>query len=813
MAAPQNAKNEDDSNAKDGLGKLQNDDSNKNYKGNRKPIQRTDPKDDDDTGGTKSSRNSQETTDIVPPDDEKTLGDYMANEDEWFKDDVTDIEKKTSKSQLIEALKVDEDYFKPTQMRLTIDLAHFLKTGESRPSISKTAAAASQRVTDIDYDIRDSKMVYKRDLKAFAARLDKLFEWKNIHSKEYMAPYFPLIQSSGTGKTKLMHEYKNLMTMDKADVHVELILCTDGNEAKIASAESIFSQILDIREIQSDQNGLTKLWNRLNRFADTEKKKVVLLFDESQHLTSNSDGWHFRSVRWWLRWPNKPGNVNVVCVFAGTTTRLANYYAEPKPSTTSRDANVVYLGGDKLYPPFYQLTTTGLVSRTDGFKFGTVGGTHKTSLQKKNETITELDVAIQYGRPLFGRLYLKGQLKTSLGNILLRMRGADQELSLQKYYSLLATRLQMGQVSFDFASELVASGYAHLTHFSPDQTAVAGIAFLPDPVCAWLAMTQMIEGCNRFGIDDGIPTECSEPASVWSEKAIKIFSSALCRPAKGDVGEVAAAFYMLACGDELRFEQSTDLTQLSVPLEKWIARLQHADLNTTLNLGEAKASVNFIQVCQNYLRYSLKEMQDSGLLKHWYLGGRGSYMYFACAAYDIMVPVQYTVNGTLHYCPMLVSVKNKVEFWPYERKAAIKAMQKLFTDAGIQTGVCLLLLIGLDNTSGKKTRKKTKSGNSFGHGQIFTVTVVVPKEDRFGATNLALCSTCGGGQESEVMVSHAELALGADHSFDCLLRKKNEDDGLSQLLFEEIREGYANISIDEDDFGGATAPDESRGST
>ncbi|CAJ1937402.1 unnamed protein product [Cylindrotheca closterium] len=174
-----------------------------------------------DTGATKSSRNSQETTDIVPPDDEKTLGDYIANEDEWFKDDVTDIEKGAPKSQLIKFLKGNEDYFKPTQMRLKIDLAHFLKTGESRPSISRTAATASQRVTDIDYDIRDSKMVYKRDLKAFAARLDKLFEWKNIHSNEYMAPYFPLIQSSGTGETKLMHEYKNLMTMDKTDVHVE----------------------------------------------------------------------------------------------------------------------------------------------------------------------------------------------------------------------------------------------------------------------------------------------------------------------------------------------------------------------------------------------------------------------------------------------------------------------------------------------------------------------------------------------------------------------------------------------------------------
>ncbi|CAJ1946117.1 unnamed protein product, partial [Cylindrotheca closterium] len=243
-----------------------------------------------------------------------------------------------------------------------------------------------------------------------------------------------------------------------------------------------------------------------------------------------------------------------------------------------------------------------------------------------NNVVTEFDVATQYGRPLFGRLQLNGKLKDALGNILLRMRGAGQELSLQKYYSLLATRLQMGQVSFDFASELVASGYAHLTHYSPEQTAVAEIAFLPDPVCAWLAMTQMIEDCNLYENVDGISLGCGKPPSVWSEKAIKIYSSALCRPEKGDV-------------------------------EDWIALMQKGKYKTAVKTAvktvEPKASVNFIQVCRNYLRYSLREIQDSGLLKHWYLAGRASYVYASCHAYDILVPLQYTVNGALHYCPML----------------------------------------------------------------------------------------------------------------------------------------------------------------
>jgi len=639
-------------------------------------------------------------------------------------------------------------------------------------------------VAGIDYDIENSQMLYKRDLEAFKLRVDKLFDWRDSDSTDYMAPYFPLIQSSGTGKTKLMHEYKKIMDQAKADaVHVELVLCQDGNADNMTSANDIFSKTLDISQIPVGEEGRKELWELLNTFVPKEKKKVALLFDESQHLTSKGDGWHFRSIRWWLRSPGKPDGLNVVCVFAGTTTRLANYYAEPKPSNSSRSANITYLGGKKLYPPFYQITTTGLVSLTDGSEFGNAGELCKNT----NEKITEFDVAAQYGRPLFGRMHLKRKLEPALGQILFRMRGGGRELSLQKYYSLLAVRLQMGQVSFDFASELVALGYAHLTHFTPEHTAVAEIAFLPDPVCAWLAMTQMIKGCNLFEDVDGISMGCGEHASVWSEKAIKIYSSALCRPAKGDVGEVAAAFYMLACGDELRRKQSTDLKQLSVPLEKWIEELQGraSDGKGTVHVESAGASVSFIQVCRNHLRHSLKEINDSALLKHWYRGGRASYGYASCPAYDMVVPLQYTFNERLHYCPMLVSVKNRLSYSTKQRQAAIEAMEGIFRDAKLETGVCMLLLIGLETT------KKAFSTFQFSHDNVSTLEIEVPNEDKFGATNLALCSTCGGGEEAEVMVSHADLALGADSKFACLLRSKTKDNDPSKKLLNEITEGYS----------------------
>ena len=666
-----------------------------------------------DYGNPKRQKHNEKEP--TPPNGDRTFGSYF--QDKWIKDEITDEEKDFLESLLtlkINTLRKLSDIRQAIQNSLNIKLEHFLRHGKVIPADAVVQPYAVARVAAIDYDIRGSKMIYTRDLIAFTERVKGLFNWRKTESerREYMAPYFPLIQSSGTGKTKLMYEYKNSTFASDNDCHVELILCQDGKYTQLETSDPIFSKTLDIGEIGMTVKGREELWRRLNEAVTKahkmKKKKVVLLFDESQHLTRKEDGWHFRSIRWWLRQTNS--DVNVVCVFAGTTTKLANFYQEPKQSLTSRDVMIEYYDGTKLYPPFYQITTTGLVSITNGSDFGCAD----------KEGVTEFDVASQYGRVLIGRMQLQQKLQAALGNILLRMRGSGQRLPLKKCYSLLATRLQMGQVAFDFASELVSAGYAHLTHFSPENSAVADIAFLPDPVCAWLAMTQMIEGCRRF---EKVVEFTGQRASVWSENAIKIYSSGLCRPEKGDVGEVASAFYMLACGDDLRYEQNKNLTQLSVPLDRWIGKLQakkeNDDEGTSNNAKEGNnqyhASISFIQVCRNYLRHSLKEIQDSGLLKHWYLGGRASYAYASCPAYDIVVPVRYTLNNSFQYCPMLVSVKNRTKYSDSQRAAAMTAMESVFREAGIETGVCLLFLIGLESPKNSEekssTGKKSLEGN------------------------------------------------------------------------------------------------------
>lgn len=96
-----------------------------------------------------------------------------------------------------------------------------------------------------------------------------------------------------------------------------------------------------------------------------------------------------------------------------------------------------------------------------------------------------------------------GELKDVLCKILLRMMGGSRNRRedldlLQRIYALVATRLQIGQLLFDFASKLVPVGFAHLTHFEPERMAVADVSFLLKP------MDKELIDCGWRGSHDGV---------------------------------------------------------------------------------------------------------------------------------------------------------------------------------------------------------------------------------------------------------------------------------------------------------------------
>jgi hypothetical protein len=86
-----------------------------------------------------------------------------------------------------------------------------MKKGVKDIGEAKKSAAASTRVATIDYGFKYGERLplhSKFDLGRFIVREDKLFEWyTGTVCDDFVAPYFPLIQSSGTGKTRLLFEY------------------------------------------------------------------------------------------------------------------------------------------------------------------------------------------------------------------------------------------------------------------------------------------------------------------------------------------------------------------------------------------------------------------------------------------------------------------------------------------------------------------------------------------------------------------------------------------------------------------------------
>ena len=94
----------------------------------------------------------------------------------------------------------------------------------------------------------------------------------------------------------------------------------------------------------------------------------------------------------------------------------------PKP-TTSRDAIKLFLGkGTKLYEPFFQICTIGLVASTS-IATGDTDAVTDGTMEYKN--------AIPFGRPLFARMLQKNELTDKVEHSILKR----MTLSRSEWYS------------------------------------------------------------------------------------------------------------------------------------------------------------------------------------------------------------------------------------------------------------------------------------------------------------------------------------------------------------------------------------------
>ena len=563
-----------------------------------------------------------------------------------------------------------------------------------------------------------------------------------------MAPYLPLIQSSGMGKTKLLYELRQHLNADSEQTYTTiLVLCGSGDlEGDMLQT---YNEAIELEECMKREPDPRLKYRKVEKEMEylcrySRGKPLILLFDEAQNILVGKDNYLFNCIQWWLSKKQKNPQ-KVVAVFAGTTLQFADIPREPPES---KDWGEYYMDGSQPYPPFYQLHTMGCLLRTR---------------KPPGPNTTEYDESYMYGRPLFAKMGERKLLgDKSEADILRRLVLSHVDSwwdRIDSCFSVLATRVQMGQTSFQIASALVSRGYAVLSGLDMEQKKVAEICHMPDPVCARLAMCLMKEDWksehqNLLG----------KSQHFWVSKMAEIFSDQTCIPSAGDEGEVFAAMYLLFCADMLRFlkHDNDDCRTFSVSLTSWIYLLVHGGGEPEdVVLDTIDASVCFIQVTQNYLRFadSMEAWTSQHFLEHLYRSRSAFYVYQDCSVFDIFGSIRYNGKDEPEYFPMLISIVSIPKFSPSEAMSSCCAMEMMLTKAKCYGGLCILLVLGrTTKTEFDDDLLLTIDDLKNIPNEIVAKVVEIPNDDAFDITRQFWGITSTGTELGEIYASHSFLS-------------------------------------------------------
>jgi hypothetical protein len=621
-------------------------------------------------------------------------------------------------------------------------------------AVAEKCLKKATRVAPTDFEINED-YVGSNDLRKFTDRIDELFTWHQYDDSEvkkpYTAPYFPIIQSSGMGKTKLLFEFKNAQEKEPKKYKAILILCNEsGGEVP---KQSIYDEILKVPtgKMESDRDYIRD--QLLSWKMAYKHKKLVLLFDEA-HFLLKENGFPFRCVRHWLCETTNTSHASVAAVFAGTDSALANFYNEPPfspgysrgPTSAVKFFNCVW----KQYKPLYDLCTVGCCYKDHG------------SMPSE----TDFDKAVPYGRPLFTLMHRKDILKAAMPAILKRMllsqSPAQWTRNIPAVLSILATRFQMGQTAASIASTLVNKGYGNFTSFTSLETGkderdhvIAEFCYVTDPVCSRLAMCMMDKDWTIGNITTtSDKVYIGQSPSFWTEKALEIFGIGICRPNKGDLGEVAAAMYLLFCGDLIRKRIDPMYTTFSISFADWLSVLKNPISKTKelelqdqqiINVHTVGATdeVSFVQFRRLHFRLPLVKLLTQVFLKHMYLSGTACYLSEEHNTFNLVASIKLKAGNEDSYKPLLISVQaHMAEFDASAIEQAFVDMETAIN--GIVGGaVGMLVLVGQEIPRTIVMPADTD----------IRKLVVVPLEDPFGVSNLVV-QTTEQNERSEIYSSH-----------------------------------------------------------
>jgi hypothetical protein len=608
---------------------------------------------------------------------------------------------------------------------------------------------------------------------------------------KYVAPYFCFIQSSGMGKTKLMYEFAKLTRMEGGDelstkFSCDLIL--SSARIVLGKGSTVFDGTLDlqsfVRKPQRKEEAISVansicdhlnyvlVDNRCGHFESVKMKEThVFLFDEAQKLLETHYGikaFLFRCIRTWLRWKRR--DRTMIAVFSGTSSSILNYTIPsdleiddglvPDSSSRGADLEYFYSRGPKTFEPFFTLTTMAVLKPTDeGTDDLTNMAVLKATDEKKDKS--EYGKSIRYGRPLFAKMHEDNTLERSIETVLQRLllhTGKEQfEWSdeTESWLSVLATRVQMGSTTLNVASRLVAKGYANLTGVTRN---FATFAYLPDPVCARLAMCMMDENWSLGSLS-------GKSKKWWSEAVMTLYSTGLCRPDKGDVGEILAALHFLFCCDECRqaIDGNSEYTTFSVPLENWINGLLD-ESSSSGSCGKRKhdepvIQLNFIQVCRDYTRSPWSGLADQAFLKNLYNAGTAFYTCPGCEMIDFVAPTVIIKSGEKPtYSSVVVSIKSRVYFAPTKAGNLCVEMKRMADFWKLKSTLCIVCVLGQekDSNDGKYTYDASKMLAALQNGKNVATVLRLPRKDRFGLTDVFVEMTTIA-EQSGILSSHSFL--------------------------------------------------------
>ena len=244
----------------------------------------------------------------------------------------------------------------------------------------------------------------------------------------------------------------------------------------------------------------------------------------------------------------------------------------------------------------------------------------------------------------------------------------------------------------------------------------------------------------------------------------RAFLLGLCRPSRGDLGEIVAAAYLLFCGDVLRYRVDCKLETFSVPADCWARLLKNPDCKPSPE-KDVPVSVNFLQFCRNDLGFGLRHVWNENFLRYMYERCCAFYADEGCPLYGAYASIRCWDNERKDhfYVPLLISIKTRTDYTHAQATTDNNLIIKGLFNIGQERALVLAVLLNREASGGHRSddststnsmtdrnlRSKSKrmlqhvSQESRGHDpgvcnrKIVSEIIAIPTEDPFGLTSVA----------------------------------------------------------------------------